>query len=176
MSDTSAFDANKLIWIDETGSDQRNEIRKYGYSLKGKPARACRSCVSGKCYSAIPVMTTSGIEDVYITTGGVNGDSFKHFICKCMLPILLLLDSHNPHSIVIIDNASIQHVVRVWEIITGVGAGLMFLPPYSPDLMPLKEVFAKVKAVLKANDNAYISTESPEHFIKLAFSTVSKDD
>ena len=176
MSDISAFDANMLIWIDENGSDQRDEIRKYGYSLKGKPARTCQLCVSGKRYSAIPVMTTSGIEDVYITTGGVNGDTFEHFICKCVLPILLPFDGHNPHSIVIMDNASIHHVVRVWEIITGVGARLMFLPPYSPDLMPLEEAFAKVKAVLKANDNVYISTESPEHFIELAFSTVSKDD
>ena len=39
---------------------------------------------------------------------------------------------------------------------TGVSAPLVFLPP---DLMPLEEVFAKVKAVLKANDGAYISTQ-----------------
>ena len=56
---------------------------------------------------------------------------------------------------------------------TGVGAPLVFL---TPDLMPLEEVFAKVKAVLKVNDGAYISTQSPEQLIKLAFSTVTKDD
>ena len=41
-------------------------------------------------------------------------------------------------------------------IITGVGAKLCFLPPYSPDLMPLEEVFSKVKYVLKANEKAFL--------------------
>ena len=50
--------------------------------------------------SAIPVMTTRGIEDVYTTTGNVNGEKFVHFfvsVCSqlsCLLmvriPILLL--------------------------------------------------------------------------------------
>ena len=93
-----------------------------------------------------------------------------------MLPILLPCDGHNPHSVVIMDNASIHHIDRVWEIITGVGDRLMFLPPYTPDLMPLKEVLVKVKAVLKANDIAYISTQSPERLIELVFSAVTKDD
>ena len=48
----------------------------------------------------------------------------------------------------------------------------MYLPPYSPDLMPLEEVFTKVKEVLRRNDSAYISTHSPELFIKLAFSSI----
>ena len=52
----------------------------------------------------------------------------------------------------------------------------MFLPPYSPDLMPLEEVFSKVKAVLKANDNIYLATSTPELMIKLAFATVTPQD
>lgn len=98
------------------------------------------------------------------------------FASVCYVPILLPFDGHNPQSIVVMDNASIHHVERVHEIIAGVGARLMFLSPYSPDLMPLEEVFAKVKAVLKANDSVYISTDTLEQFIKLAFSTVTKDN
>ena len=49
-----------------------------------------------------------------------------------------------------LDNASIHHLDQVYDIITGVGAKLCFLPPYSPDLMPLEEVFSEVKYVLKA--------------------------
>ena len=159
MAEISAYDPSMLICIDETGSVQRNEMRKYGYSLKGTPARTCQLRIRGKRCSAIPVMTTNGLEDVYVTGNSVNGGEFEHFICKCVLPILLPFDGHNPHSVVV---ASIHHMDRVHEIITGVGAQLVFLPPYSPDLMPLEEVFAKVKAVLKANDGAYISTQLPE--------------
>ena len=61
-------------------------------------------------------------------------------------------------------------------IITGCGAKLCFLPPYSPHLMPLEEVFAKVKGVLQDNDSLYRTTKRPEVLIKLAFSCVTQDD
>ena len=51
----------------------------------------------------------------------------------------------------------------------------MFLPPYSPDLIPLEKVFSKAKAVLKAND-IYLATSTPELMIKLAFATVTPQD
>ena len=75
-----------LIWI---GSDRRNEIRKYGYSLKGMPAHSYQLRVGGKQLSAIPVMTTNGIEDVYVTSGSVNGDVFQHFFSKCVCHLMV---------------------------------------------------------------------------------------
>ena len=59
------FHPDMLIWIDETGSDRRNSIQKYGYSLRGTPAQVFQLRVGGKCISAIPDPTTRGIEDVY---------------------------------------------------------------------------------------------------------------
>ena len=73
----------------------------------------------------------------------------------------------NHHSVIVMDNASIHHLERVQDLITGIGARLMFLPPYGPDLMPLEEVFSKVKAVLKANDNLYLVTSTPELMISV---------
>ena len=40
-------------------------------------------------------------------------------------------------------NASIHHLEQVQDLFTGVGAKLMLLPPYSPDLMPLEEALPK---------------------------------
>ena len=75
------------------------------------------------------------------------------------------------------DNCSIHHVERVKDIIiSGVGAKLVFLPPYSPDLMPLEEVFSKVKAALKNNDSAYLASSNPKLIVKLAFSTITQSD
>ena len=110
--------------------------------LKGVQPRVFKLRVGGKRISAIPVMTTRGIEDVLTTTETTNGEVFEQFICQCVLPIILLFDGNNPRSVVEMDNASIHHLHRVQDIITGVGARLVFLPPYSPDLMPLEEVFA----------------------------------
>jgi len=54
------------------------------------------------------------------------------------------------------DYCSIHHVAPVVHLIETVAqAKLVFLPPYSPDLMPLEEVFSKVKGVMKANDKVF---------------------
>ena len=176
MAEISMYDPDMLIWIDETGSAQRNNIRQYGYSLRGMPARVHQLQVGGRRLSAIPVLTTSGIADVYITSDSVDGTKFEEFLFQCLFPIILPFDGINHHSVIVMDNASIHHLERVHDLITGIGAKLIFLPPYSPDLMPLEEVFSKVKAVLKANDNLYLTTSTPELMIKLAFATVTPQD
>ena len=88
-------------------------------------------------------MTTRGIEDVCVCKGSVDGEVFQQFLCQCVLPIILPFDGNNPRSVIVMDNASIHHLERVCDIITGVGARLVFLPPYSPDLMPLEVLFSK---------------------------------
>ena len=145
------------------------------YSLQGMAARTHVLRVSGKRVSAIPVLTTRGIEDTFTTSNTVDGEKFEEFICQCVLPILLPFDGLNPRSVVIMDNASIHHLERVHDIVTGVGARLVFLPPYSPDLMPL-EVFSKVKSIQRANDSVYIASSTPEIMVKLAFCAVTQDD
>jgi transposase len=40
-------------------------------------------------------------------------------------------------------------VAGVREAIQAVGASLLYLPPYSPDLNPIEQMFAKLKALLR---------------------------
>ena len=72
----------------------------------------------------------------------------------------------------IMDNASIHHVDPVVELITAAGALVRFLPPYSPDLNPIEEVFAEVKHFLEENE---FTSGSPESAILLAYNSVSAD-
>ena len=74
------------------------------------------------------------------------------------------------------DNASIYHLETVQDMILGVGAIIRFLPPYSPDLNPIEEVFSNVKSYLKANDMLYLATMSPRLFVADAFQTVTQED
>ena len=64
--------------------------------------------VGGRRVSAIPVMTTRGIEDVFVTTDHVNGEVFEHFVCNFILPIILPFNGNNPRSVLVMDNASIS--------------------------------------------------------------------
>ena len=56
----------------------------------------------------------------------------------------------NPHSVVVLDNCSIHHIPEVIASIHDVGALVLFLPPYSPDINPIEELFSKVKTTLKS--------------------------
>ena len=51
------------------------------------------------------------------------------------------------------DNCAIHHLDQVVNLIeTRAKAKVIFLPPYSPDLMPLEELFSKVKSTINANE------------------------
>lgn len=82
----------------------------------------------------------------------------------------------NPKCVVVLDNASIHHVSSVVDTIESVGAILRFLPPYSPDMNPIEEVFSEVKQYIQANDLVYQAATSPEQIILSAFLSVSKQN
>ena len=120
-----------------------------------------------KRISSIGVLTTEGIEDVYIVEGNVNG---AIFLQRCLLNIKPF-DGSNSKSVVIFDNASIHHLSSVVATITAAGALVRFLPPYSPDFNPIEEAFSKVKAY---NQRAYHSTNNPWLIVASAFTSITK--
>ena len=117
------------------------------YALRGITPVQYQLSVYGKRISSIGVLTTEGIEDVYIVEGNVNGAIFLQFIQRCLLNIIKPFDGSNSKSVVIFDNASIHHLSSVVDIITAAGALVRFLPPYSPDLNPIEE--AKLRHTLE---------------------------
>jgi len=73
----------------------------------------------------------------------MTGDAFLIYVEKVLAPTLSQGDT------VIIDNLSSHKVAGVREAIEAVGARLLYLPPYSPDLNPIELAFAKFKAGLR---------------------------
>ena len=115
----SAFEPSMMLWVDESGCDRRNALRKYGYGIRGQPPQEHTLILRGKRYSAIGILSTEGVEDVYITDGTVDGDKFLEFVWQNLLPLLMPFNGQNPNSIVILDNtSSIHHVDQVVELIT----------------------------------------------------------
>ena len=91
-------------------------------------------------------MSLEGVMDVRIMAGTVNGERFSYFVTEALLPILKPFDGNNSLSVVIMDNTSIHHVDDVVHRIEHTAhTKVIFLPPYSPDLMPLEEVFSTSK-------------------------------
>ena len=176
MEEMKYINANMIVWLDETGSDRRNERRKRGYHLRGMTQTDFKFTLRGKRLSSIGIMSARGMEDVDTYEGSINGDTFCDFVERCLVPILQLFNGTNDRSIVVMDNASIHHVDRVVTKVQNTGALLRFLPPYSPDFNPIEELFSKVKAFLKANELAYDVITSPSLLITMAFCTVTTED
>jgi Transposase and inactivated derivatives len=73
----------------------------------------------------------------------MTGDAFLVYVEKVLVPTL------SPGDTVIIDNLASHKVAGVREAIEAVGAKLLYLPPYSPDLNPIELAFAKFKTGLR---------------------------
>ena len=78
-----------------------------------------------------------------VIDGPINGESFLAYVEQVLVPSL------RPGDIVIIDNLGSHKGKAVRRAIRTAGAKLFFLPPYSPDLNPIEQVFAKLKTLLR---------------------------
>lgn len=141
-------------------------------------ARNVQLLCRGKRISAIAAMAVDGFVGVKCGTDIVNEDVFCDFIERVLLPNLLPYDGINPRSVVLLDNATIHHTQRPIELIQSVGAIVHFLPPYSPDLNPIEELFSKVKMCLRENDTSIQKTEESGviDFVEAAFAIVTEND
>ena len=176
LADISVFDPNMLVFVDETGCQRRNSIRRYGYGVRGITPVQHQLFIHGKHLSGIGVLSTRGMEDVYLVEGNVNGSIFFQFIHNCLLGIIQPFNSSNHRSVVVFDNAAIHHLSTVVDLISAAGALIRFLPPYSPDLNPIEEAFSKAKSFLRDNQAVYQSTTSPRVIVASAFASVSQQD
>ena len=161
VADIAHFPREMLVWVDETGCDKRDMLRKYGYAFRGDRAVCRRLLVRGRRVSAIAALSYHGILDVNITNQSVDGKKFCDFIPGSLIPNMLPFNGTNPTSVVIMDNCSIHHIQEVNELLQDAGILLMYLPPYSPDLNPIEEAFGTVKAYLKEHEDLGVSNLQP---------------
>lgn len=78
-----------------------------------------------------------------VLDGPINGQSFTAYVEQFLVPTLA------PGDVVVMDNLGSHKGTAVRKAIRRVGARLIFLPPYSPDLNPIEQMFAKLKLLLR---------------------------
>ena len=163
---------NMLVWVDETGTDRRDNIRRYGYALRGTRAVSHRILSRGKRINVMAAMSTSGIIATNMTSSTVSGDTFFDFLSGTLIPNMLPFDGLNERSVLVLDNCSVHHIEAVATLLQQAGIVTLFLPPYSPDLNPLEEVFSLVKGYLKKHDTILQCIPDPSDIIKAAFDSI----
>jgi transposase len=88
-------------------------------------------------------LQTRGLTAPLVIDGAMNGAVFRAYVEQVLAPTLA------PGDIVVMDNLGSHKVAGVRAAIEARGATLLYLPPYSPDLNPIEQVFAKLKALLR---------------------------
>jgi len=136
------WDPAKLVFLDETAV-ATNLTRLYGRSQRGERCLAQRPHGHYKSTTFIAGLRCDGISAPLVIEGAMNGAMFVAWVRECLAPSLSAGD------VVIADNLSSHKVAGVREALQTVGADIMYLPPYSPDLNPIEKLFAKLKAMLR---------------------------
>jgi transposase len=143
------FSANQLVFIDETGSDERTGDRQYGWARIGERARVSRWFGRRDRVSLLGAYTIEGYIAGITFSGTCNAELFEEFIIDYLLP--LCNPYPQPRSVLIMDNASIHHAFadRLETACRAKGVWLRFLPPYSPDFNPIEESFNDLKSYIR---------------------------
>jgi transposase len=175
VHNTSNFPSYQFVFVDESGCDKRIGKRRTGWAPSGVTPVQVARFKREKRYQILPAYTQDGIILARVFQGSTNAAVFEDFIEE-------LLPSCNPwpgkRSVLVMDNASIHHTARIKQMCDDAGVKLVYLPPYSPDLNPIEEFFAELKAFIKRNWQNY--EEYPEQgfddFLKWCISVVGGNE
>ena len=96
-----------------------------------------------KTTTFVGALRLSGMTAPMVIDGPMNGAWFLAYVHQVLAPTL------KPGDVVIMDNLAAHKSTPIKDAMEAVGARLLFLPPYSPDLNPIENAFAKLKAMLR---------------------------
>lgn len=137
-------DPRNLVFIDETGM-HLGFTRRYGRAPKGERLYDSDTPGNrGQNISLIGGMSIDGLIATLSIVGSINTDVFLFYIQEVLIPQLWV------GAIVLMDNLPVHHAGVIRAAIEAVGAKLVFLPPYSPDLSPIELCWSKLKQLLRS--------------------------
>ena len=137
------LDLTRVVFLDETGLNTKL-ARRHGRCRRG--ARLVASLPHGHWSTTLLIagLRAAGLTAPLLLPGALDGLAFRAYIKQVLGPTV------RPGDTVILDNLAVHKGPAVRQAIEAAGATPLFLPPYSPDYNPIEQVFAKLKALLRA--------------------------
>jgi transposase len=117
--------------------------RRCGRCQKGERLKAAVPYGHWKTTTFLAGLCHDGLIAPLVLDGPIDGDSFRAYVEQFLAPAL------RPGQIVLMDNLASHKVAGIREAIEAAGARVLYLPRYSPDLNPIEQLFAKLKALLR---------------------------
>jgi transposase len=163
------IDPRNLVFIDETGIHLAM-TRLYGRAPIGERLYDSEPPGDkGKNISLIGGMSIDGLMATLSIIGSVNTDVFLFYVQEILIPQLWV------GAIVVMDNLPVHHATVVQEAIEAVGAKVVFLPPYSPELSPIELCWSKLKQLLRSA-KARTSEALDQALTRIINECISEDD
>ena len=135
-------DPQRLWFVDEAGSHIAM-TPLYGRAPRGE--RLCEAVPRnrGTVTTLFAALTTAGMVGLMTILGGTTGEVFLAYLREILLPLM------KPGDTLVIDNLAAHRMLAVAELVEEAGCHLKFLPPYSPDLMPIELGWSKAKQQIR---------------------------
>ena len=103
-----------------------------------------------------------------VVEGPTTKAVFETYVERVLAPSL------RPGQVMVMDNLSSHKGPRVRELVESASCELLYLPAYSPDLNPIEQAFAKLKALLRRTGAR--TREALLEAMGWALDTVTADD
>ena len=133
---------SRLVFIDETWV-KTNMAPLRGWGPRGQRLKATAPFGHWKTQTFIAALRHDRIDAPWVIDGPINGELFLVYVEKVLAPTL------QPGDVVVLDNLGSHKSKAARAAVRAAGAHLIFLPPYSPDLNPIEQVFAKLKHLMR---------------------------
>ena len=137
-----SLDPARLVFLDETGATTKM-ARRRGRAKRGQRAVGRVPWGHWKSVTFLAGLRQDGFVAPFVVDGAMTGPIFLAYLRQCLAPTL------KPGDIVVLDNLPAHKLEEARGIVAAAGAELRYLPPYSPDLNPIEQAFAKFKEGLR---------------------------
>jgi transposase len=129
--------------VDETGT-HTSMTREYARGPSGERVVGIVPRNRGTVLTVVGAIALDGVRAMMAYEGGTSAEAFLRFIREALVPSL------HKGDVVVLDNLGAHRAVGVRQAIEEVGARLVYLPPYHPELNPIELAWSKLKGLLKS--------------------------
>jgi transposase len=141
---TAAVDPKRLVFLDETGTTTAMD-RTYGRAPSGVRVDGPVPHGHWKTLTLTAAVRLGGVPEpaCLVFDGATDTACFATYVERCLVPTL------RPGDIVVMDNLGCHKTAEVERLVRSAGAEVWYLPPYSPDMNPIEQLFSKLKEALR---------------------------
>ncbi len=161
------LDPRRLVFIDETWI-KTNMAPLRGWGPKGERVRGFTPHGHWRTLTFLGALRCDQLTAPCVFDGPIDGECFRAYVEQQLVPVL------KPGDIVVLDNLGSHKSAALRRIVRAAGAKLWYLPPYSPDLNPIEQAFAKIKHWMRAAQHR--SVEDTWRHVGSLVATIGPDE